>query len=236
MQPVDKKKAVPVYDVGSAPEGFYILRDQKPINTPAGVLMAMPTKALADGVINEWRAQGDTIKPDTMPLTQLVATTLDIMSKKRDQIVDGLAAYAESDLLCHRADEPPELMEQQTKIWQPWLDWAKECYGAALNVGVGVMPMMQPQASLVALRDALNGFDDYHLAGLQQAVGITGSLILGLALVEKKATPSQLFDAAELDALFQMQKWGDDPVTTERHKSVQKELQLCDEWFGMLAD
>jgi chaperone required for assembly of F1-ATPase len=230
----NSKKVPPVFEVVAATDGCVIQRDGVGINTPAGILLTLPTKALAEKIADEWRAQTDKLKPETMPYMQLAATALDIIAKKREQVATALAAYAESDLLCHRAEEPPELVEQQEKIWQPWLDWAAEHHKARLNVGQGVMPVTQPVASLASLREVVTAYDHFHLAGLQQAVGVTGSLILGLALVEGRATAADLFEASELDALHQMKKWGEDPVTTARHESARRELDIAEKWFSLL--
>lgn len=230
----DNKKQQPVYDGVAAADGYAVQRDGMGINTPAGILLKLPTKALAEAIAGEWRAQGEKLKPETMPCMQLAATALDIIAGKKNEIAASLAAYAESDLLCHRAEEPPELAEQQKKIWQPWLDWAAGRYGARLNAGHGVMPVAQPAASLQALRKVVAANDPFHLAGLQQAVGITGSLILGLALAEGQATAAELFEVSELDALYQMKKWGEDPVTVARHDGARRELEIAEKWFSLL--
>lgn len=234
MVPEGSKKASPEFGSVRAGEGFTVLANRQAIKTPAGHALTLPTQALADAIVAEWQAQGEKIKPETMPLMQLAATSIDIINAKRNMVVDSLAAYAESDLLCHFAEEPLALVEQQNKVWQPWLDWAATTYQARLNVGVGIMPVSQPQSSLERFHKALDAYDVFHLAGLQQAIGATGSVVLGLALVQDAATPQQLFEAAELDALFQMEKWGEDPVTVLRHKGLRSELTLCQKWFRLL--
>jgi chaperone required for assembly of F1-ATPase len=225
---------MPIYDYVAEADSFTLRRDATPLKTPAGALYGVPTRALAESMAEEWRVQGDKPDPAKMPLTQLAATALDVIGAKRDEVIASLAAYAECDLLCHRADQPPELAERQTQVWQPWLDWAVKRFGAELRVGQGIMPIAQPKEAGAALRGAIAAFDVFRLAGLQQAVGASGSLVLGLALLEAQATATQVFEAAELDSLFQMEKWGEDPVTAERHNSARRELELCKKWFGML--
>jgi len=234
MPSTDKRPSLPIYTIVPEAHGFVLCRDAAPMKTPAGSSFVLPTRVLAEKIAEEWRAQGVRVKPETMALTQLAATALDVLSKKKDEVVANLTAYAASDLLCHRAEAPPELAERQAKIWQPWLDWAEENYKVFLRVGQGVMPIVEPESSLSALRDVVAAYDLFHLVGLQQAVSVTGSLILGLALTEKKAATEDLFQAAELDALFQMEQWGEDPITIERHASVKRELELCLRWISLL--
>ena len=35
-----------------------------------------------------------------------------------------VAAYAETDLVCYRTDEPPALARRQAAAWQPLVAWA----------------------------------------------------------------------------------------------------------------
>ena len=55
----------------AAPDGqLYAVRlDDKPVRTPAGRLLAAPTRALAEALAAEWEAQRDVIDPAKMPLT-----------------------------------------------------------------------------------------------------------------------------------------------------------------------
>ncbi len=216
------------------PAGYVIVKNGRPIKTPAGVDVQLPTSTLAEAIADEWRAQGDKVKPETMPLMQLAATSIDIISKKRDEIIVSLAAYAGSDLLCHRAEDPPELVKRQMTLWQPWLDWAEKKYAVSLKIGTGIMPIRQSPEALEAFRTVVAAYDNFYLAGLQQVVGITGGLILCLVLVEGAATIEQIFNAAELETLFQVEQWGEDSVTTDRHASLKKELGQCALWFEEL--
>ena len=96
-----------------------IALDGKPVRTPAGHPLAVPRAALASAVAEEWAAQGETIDRETMPLTRLVCTALDLVPERRAEIVAEIAAYAETDLVCYRTDEPPALARRQTAAWEP---------------------------------------------------------------------------------------------------------------------
>ena len=103
------------YDTAIAVEavgGHGIALDGKPVRTPAGRPLAVPGAALAGALAEEWAAQGETIDRETMPLTRLVCTALDLVPERRADIVAEVAAYAETDLVCYRTVEP---------AWQPAL-------------------------------------------------------------------------------------------------------------------
>jgi chaperone required for assembly of F1-ATPase len=220
--------------VAAQPSGFALKHGNDDVRTPAGAALILPTQALAEAIAAEWNGQGSKINSALMPLMQLAMTAVDIAGKDRSKMVDAISAFAATELLCHRAENPFTLVERQTKFWQPHLDWSARRFNAPLVTAIGLMPIKQPPASLAALRHAVEAYDAFGLAGLRQAVETTGSLILGLALTEGRIDAAMVFEAAELDAGFQLEKWGEDPVQAARRNGIRDNLDLCVRWFGLL--
>ena len=215
---------------------FAICRNDKPIKTPAGCAFVVPTQTLADAIAAEWSAQDEKkINPLVMPLTQLAATALDVIPKERAKITAQLASYAGSELLCHRADKPDDLVQLQHKTWQPLLDWCASRFGAALCVGQGVMPLVQNGAALFALQCAVEAHDDFKLVALSDAVEVTGSLVLGLALAERQLNAEETFRAAELDSEYQIARWGEDAEAVKRRAAIRRVLEADEQWFAALV-
>lgn len=229
-------KTKPVYSWAKSAEGFEILRDGKVLKTPAAHEVRVPTQKLAEEIVGEWQVQGDKPKPDTMPLNQLAMTALDLMEGTRGPVTASLLAYVDSDLLCHHAEEPADLVERQQRFWSRWLSWAEEKYAARLEITRGITPHAQPAATRLAFQNVLQRYQGFELAGLQQAVNVSGSLILGLALAEQAAPTAILFQSAELESIYQLEKWGEDSVTTERHARVRHDLTVCESWFRLLKN
>ena len=137
--------------VSGAAEGYALLIDGKALRTPAGAALVAPGASLAEAVAAEWRGLG--AKPDLarLPLTRLLATALDRVPARRAAIEAELLAYADTELVCHRATAPPELVRRQSEAWQPLLDWLALRFDAPLAVTNAVIPRPQPGSS----RDAL---------------------------------------------------------------------------------
>ena len=148
-------------------------------------------------------AQGETLDTQTMPLTRLAFAAIDVVTPERAQIAAQLLKYAAHDLLCYRAEDPPELVARQARMWDPLLDWAAETYGARLKVGIGIAHVPQPPEAIAELGQAVSRYDAFELAALHTATTITGSLILALALAEEEVTAEEAFAAATLDETFQ---------------------------------
>ncbi|WP_026871413.1 ATP12 family chaperone protein [Inquilinus limosus] len=217
-------KTVTVVPVG---DGFGVALDGKPIRSPAKAGFVLPSRALADAVAAEWAAQADDVVPATMPLMQLAATAIDRVAPNREHIVDTVAGYGGTDLLCYRAEAPAALAERQKAAWQPLLDWAMTALDAPLTATSGIVHQAQPDSSLAALRAAVAAQDDWRLTALHQATALTGSLVLGLALLAGRIDADTAFELAELDASFQIERWGEDAEAAARRATLRAELQAA---------
>ncbi|WP_446916998.1 ATP12 family protein, partial [Klebsiella pneumoniae] len=78
----------------------------------------------------EWDAQNETIDPTRMHKTQLAATAIDRVAAHREAVIEEVAAYGGTDLLCYRAESPATLVERQQTVWQPHLDWCAVTFDA----------------------------------------------------------------------------------------------------------
>src|SRR5262249_46159478 len=115
-----------------------ITLDGKPVKTPGQSLLSVPSHALAEAVAGEWRGQGETVSPETMPLTKLVNTAIDRVPANRQAIVEQIVGYGRTDLLCYRADSPAGLVVRQNAAWNPWLVWLADAHGARLSKSHGI--------------------------------------------------------------------------------------------------
>lgn len=196
--------------VAEAEGGWRVELDGRPVRTPAKNVLTLPSPALAGIVAAEWRAQEDLIRPDTMPATRMANSAMEKVAPQFDAVVDALAGFGETDLLCYRAEAPAELAGRQREAWDPMLRWAGEALGAELRTSAGILPVAQPQAALDRLREAVAGHTNFTLAALHDLVHISGSLILGLAVTHGAIRAERAWDLSRIDEEWQISKWGRD--------------------------
>ncbi len=208
--------------------------DGKPVRTPGRRPLALPSDALAEAVAAEWRAVGETINPRTMPLTGLANAATDPIANDPAQFAARLAAYGESDLLCYRAEGPPLLVERQAAAWDPLLAWARGRYDVTFAVTTGVMHVAQPDATIARLHEAVAAYDDFRLAGLSPVVTLTGSLVIGLALIEGEIDADAAWAAAGIDEDWSLEMWGEDWQATQLRELKRKEFGVGVEFLGLL--
>lgn len=197
--------------------GFAVHLDGRPVRTPARAPLVLPTQLLADAVAQEWRDQGDSIDPASMPMTGMANAAIDHVAPGSEGFAGGIARYAQSDLLCYRADGPSELVQRQAAAWDPLLDWARRRYDVDFAVTQGIIPVPQPDETLSRLAGAVQALDPFTLAGLSTLVTLSGSLVCGLAIVEGGHDADAVWRAADIDELWQAEQWGEDAEAAARN-------------------
>jgi chaperone required for assembly of F1-ATPase len=211
---------------------FQILLDGRPVKTPAKNMLALPTRALAEAIVAEWRGQGETIDPVSMPFLRLADTVIDGVAANRADVIAAILRFGENDLLCYRAHQPPELAQLQAQGWDPVLAWARRRHGADFAVVEGFSHADQPAATLAVFRAALESHDSFSLAALHVVASAAGSLVLALALADGEKNAAQVFTLSRIDEDYQASKWGRDHEAEVRAGNLAREL---DKAAGFLA-
>ncbi|HUK10443.1 MAG TPA: ATP12 family protein [Stellaceae bacterium] len=221
-------------EVATREDGFRVTLDGKPVRTPAKQPLVVPSRRLAQGIAEEWMAQGETVDLRSLGLTRLASIALDLVQPRRGAVIAEVAKYAATDLVCYRAETPPELVRRQHEAWQPLVDWATLRFDAPLLVTSGILPAEQPAATLTALAAAVAAYDTHRLAALHFATAACGSLVLALALIEGRLGADAAFAAAELEQSFEIERWGEDPEQTRRRRELQAEIALAEAFVRLL--
>lgn len=225
------------YRVASAERtgaGITVVLDGRPVRTPLRKPLHLPTQTLAAAIAAEWEAQGETIEPATMPMTQFASTAIDRVMDRREAVIDEVAAYGDTDLLCYRADGPAELVARQAKTWQPLLDWAAMRFGIALAATEGVIAIEQPSEALATLRGVLAERDAFGLAGLHNLTTGLGSVVLALAVEQQEIDPEAAWQASILDEIWQAEQWGRDEEAENRRAALRDNVLSAAHFLSLL--
>jgi len=217
-------------EAGTAPGGFVVRLDGKPIKTPMQHSMIFPSLDFASAVAAEWQAQEKDIVPYTMPLTQLASTMLDKCGSSADRQAMNVEVlkYGASDLTCYFATHPADLVARQEKEWRGLLNWLSATHGITLEAISGIQYHNQPPQALEALNRLITGLDAAGFAVVQAATAVSGSLVLALALQDGYLDADSATTAACVDEIYQLEKWGEDKLARERIDRMRFEFAaLC---------
>lgn len=220
-------------DIVGEDGGFAVTLDGKPVRTPARRPLRLPGSGFADAVAAEWRAQQGDIDPTRMPLTRLANTAIDRVADGRIQVIAEVASYGDTDLVCYRAEAPPDLVAAQRAAWQPLVDWAASHHGAPLHVTTGVRPVEQPPSTLRAIEAAVAAFDDFALAALHGVTSSCRSVVIGLALAHGRLDADAAWQHAHVDDIYQAGRWGEDPDLTRRLETARRDIAAAAEVLAL---
>lgn len=127
-------------------------------------------------------------------------------------MLDHVTKYAATDTTCFLAGEAeePGLHQLQCRHYLPLLEWLETQYQVTLKPGFGVMHRPANSESLASLRDAIDTAFPSHwdLAALQCATQECKSLVIALALLDRKVDCDQAEDIARLEESSQINRWG----------------------------
>ena len=191
-------------------KGFTILLDGMPVKTPAKAKLVVPTQSLANHIAAEWEAQEDRIDPLSMPYTRMTNSALDKVTPQFSEVVNQLAAYAETDHLCYRAEAPKALVKRQMEAWDPLLAWAGKTFDAPLKVATGVTFVPQPNKSLAQLKERITRLSAFELAAVHDLISLSGSLVASLAVIHRKKAADEVWRLCQIDEIWQIEQWGAD--------------------------
>lgn len=214
--------------------GFSIHLDGRPVKTPAKASLVAPTEKMARHICDEWLLMDDVVDHRKMPITRFLNSTIDAITSRRSAVVDELAAFGQTDLLCYRAESPHDLVQAESIYWDPPLHWLFEEHGIRLQTTKGVTPLRQDEHALTALNNLVQSLDDCRLAGLHTATTISGSVVLGLARVMDAIDTDTLWAAAMVNEDHQSAFWGEDPEEKKRRENLRSELTDLEYWLSLL--
>lgn len=216
-------------------DGTHSVRlDGRAMKTPSKADMRLPTRALAEAIAAEWNAQQDEIKPAEMPLTRLAATAIDRVQADPAFATADVVRYGDTDLLSYRATDQAELSAKQATVWQPLLDWFRDRYDVQLAVTSGIMAVAQPPELKPRLERVCAAYDAFHLTALHAATTNTGSVVIGLALLEGRVDAQAASEASLLDELHQAGLWGEDAEAAQRRANLAADLLATEQFLALL--
>ena len=221
----------------AATEGSYVIElDGRIVKTPGKETLTVPTFALVETVAEEWRAQGDDIDVNTMPVTKLANTALDRVQPRFEAVAADIANFAGTDLLCYRADEPAELAVRQNNVWNPYLDWTESTLSAKLVTTDGIMPIRQSDAAIKAIAGAVNACDPFELTALHEFTNGFGSVVLALAYIKEFAPFEAVWEASVLDQAYQEEQWGEDYEAIEKKEKLLADLKVACQFLSQVRN
>ncbi|KAL7414610.1 hypothetical protein BDY24DRAFT_28855 [Mrakia frigida] len=211
-------------NIKHTPEGIQILLDARPLRTPGGKPLLIPSNRapVAFLIANEWENQKQILKNHALPMTSLATRALDSLaptatsseglgqSKTHSEVCAALLRYLGTDTICFQeVRQHGDLVKLQEERWDPVLDWVREEYGLEVKVHDSLFSSRQPPATTAKLAEIISNYSSWKLAAFERAVYTTKSFLLALALVEGRLTVEEASLASHVEVDSQIRLWGE---------------------------
>ncbi|MCW8835913.1 MAG: ATPase [Rhodospirillales bacterium] len=216
--------------------GYSVTLDGRRIKTPMGRSLIVSSRDLAAAIAEEWDAQPEEIRPESMPLMRLAATAIDRVADNREAVIRDIVRFAETELLCYWSEHPEDLASRQLERWQPLLDWLDDVFGARLTVTRGILPVPQPPEAIEAIRGSIKERSDEELVVLHDMAGAMGSLALALAAVSGRLDAQDAFELSRLDEAFQNERWGEDDEAISRNELLRRDVLAAGRFLALARE
>lgn len=203
---------------------YYILLDCKILKTPFKKKLLVPNKKLANEIFNEWNQVTDIIDIENMIFYAILSTSIDKTCDNKELYINDIMNFVDTDLICYRAEEPYELVEWQSKSWDPILNKIEKFIDNKINVFKGVMPLKQNKNLHFKIKSFLNKLSDLEITALHRVTNITGSIFLSLCIFKNYISGKDAFELSYLDELWQANNWGHEKESSKKREEMQLEL------------
>lgn len=149
---------------------------------------------------------------------------MNVQAENRMDLENHILKYASSDLVCYFASSPKELVEIQKKHWLPLLKWIKDEYNINLKTVSKIKHKEQSKESIKNISNILQSMEFDDLRNLYILSSITGSFVISFALIRDKIDIEVAHEAAFLDELYQLDRWGEDSSARKRLDSIKVDM------------
>ncbi len=93
--------------------------------------------------------------------------------------------------------------------------------------------MSSPKNSIEALRRAVDQMNDVQLTALSSMVQSSGSIVIGLAVLDARMDAETAFATAMLDEHYQAERWGIDAEAERRRRDIADDIRAAASFLAL---
>ena len=203
---------------------YEILLDNNILTTPLKNELMIPNAKIAEEIYKEWDQETKFLNTDNMVFYGIISTSIDKIYDNRKLYIDDVLDFVDTDLICYRAEKPDDLVQWQTKNWDPILSKVEKYINSKINVCSGIIPSRQDKEIHRKITTFLSKFSDLEIAALHRITNITGSIFLTLCILKNDKIKKSAFELSYLDELWQAKNWGYEEEASKNRKNINNEL------------
>ena len=174
---------------------YEILLDENVLKTPMKKKLTIQNSKIAEEIYKEWNQDKNIVDTDAMIFYGIISTSIDKISNNRTLYVNEILNFIDTDLICYRAEEPNDLVQWQSKNWDPILLKVEKYINNKIDVFKGIMPLKQNKGIKIKITKFLTKFSDLEIIALHKITNITGSIFLSLCILNNDIIKEKVFES-----------------------------------------
>ena len=203
---------------------YEILLDENVLKTPMKKKITIQNSKIAEEIYKEWNQDKNIVDTDAMIFYGIISTSIDKISNNRILYVNEILNFIDTDLICYRAEEPNDLVQWQSKNWDPILLKVEKYINNKIDVFKGIMPLKQNKGIKFKITKYLTKFSDLEIIALHKITNITGSIFLSLCILNNDIIKEKVFELSHLDELWQAENWGYEEEASKNREKIKIQL------------
>lgn len=156
------------------------------------------------------------------------------LAPRRAETEADLLRFVMTDVLLFWSNQE-DLYQRQAELWQPVLDWVADKCGAPILTTTGLDVPEQDMRLGQVLQQSLAQMSLKKLAAMSAAALDMRSVLLAWALVERRISAEEAYQAAWLEEIWQAEKWGSDEEAESKRQLYRRNLAEVETFLNMAA-
>ena len=152
----------------------------------------------------------------------------------REELIERLVKFSLNDVLLFWSNQE-SLHKLQAELWQPVLDWVADKCGVPPKVTTGLDVPEQDPCLVQALQQSLAQMSLKKLSAMLAAALEMRSVLLAWALVERRISAEEAYQAAWLEEIWQAERWGADEAAEAKRQDYRRNLTEVETFLNMAA-
>lgn len=215
-------------------DAWMVHLDDRPLKTPEKNPLRISSKSIADKIVMEWDAQDKVISPETMPVHNIIVTSIDKSAPDiRQAIFNELHPYVGGDLIFYHAPDPVGLKNAQDQIWGKALDEFTALSGIKPDITFDLVALKQSDDYHAYMTDFINQLSDINFTVFQLMTSLSGSPLSSFLFLHGKITAQEFDQIAHVEPDFYQRHYKLEhndmaPDEIKARKQFGIDLEACD--------
>ena len=141
---------------------------------------------------------------------QLLFFSNDIDDNKKKNISESILNFIDTDTVCFRDKDKPELLKLQKKRWDNYLYFCKKHFYLDFHINYSIFLRKQKTNIHTKVKEILNKMTNYHLTTFYFLVKTTNSIIISLNILFNDTEADLAWEDSNLEYEYNKSVWGED--------------------------